>query len=72
MLYGNRDYIIQAVLKAGSDPKVNEYRPPAGTKVVKLEDVKGVDEAKEEMREFVEFRKSRCILQQCEPLSLRC
>ena len=47
VIYGNKDYIMQEILKMGTESKINEYRAPAGTKEVKLEDVKGVDEAKE-------------------------
>lgn len=41
-------------------PTVNEFEASKqeGGKVIKFEDVKGVDEAKDELREIVEFRTS--------------
>ncbi|KAL7413764.1 P-loop containing nucleoside triphosphate hydrolase protein [Mrakia frigida] len=57
VVWGNKEYIISEFARASKDTAPHEYRAPAGTKEVKLEDVKGVEEAKEELREFVEFLK---------------
>ena len=51
VLYGNKEYIMYQIATNAIDPKkVNQYSAPAGTKEIKLEDVHGVDEAKEVRR----------------------
>lgn len=65
VVLGNSSFFFSAILDAVRGDDIKAFQPPAGSKVTTLEDVKGCDEAKEELREFVEFRESRFHLLVC-------
>jgi ATP-dependent Zn protease len=46
----------------GGEGVAKEWSPPWGEKIVTFEDVKGCDEAREELQEFVDFRSSACAI----------
>ncbi|CED84526.1 atp-dependent peptidase [Phaffia rhodozyma] len=53
----NTSYFLREVYGMMNKEGVKEFAPAKGDKIITLEDVKGVGEAKDELKEFVEFLK---------------